>query len=195
MNDEHSILPEEASASSGDVMNSTSSRAAGKGAEVPAASPDGSDPRDLRIQELEQELQASEDRCLRAMADFENFRRRAASSTVEASREEKGRLVLDLLEVTDNFERALEHMRKTVPPETQAGLEAIRNLLMDTLRRHGVEPVEAQGQIFDPNRHEVLDQVADPDRPDLTVTRVYQTGYTFGGRLLRPARVQVSRSE
>jgi molecular chaperone GrpE len=138
---------------------------------------------------LQQSLQEAENRCVRVMADFDNFRKRTLANQAEANREEKKRLILDLLEVVDNFQRAMEHAGSE---DFVAGIQAIQQQLLSILGRHSLERLEAQDRPFDPNFHEVLDTVAVPDRPDQTITRVYKDGYLFGGRLLRPALVQVA---
>ena len=161
------------------------------GQDLPEA-PAGMEAADTDLAALQQALQEAESRCLRAMADFDNFRRRTQAQQAEASQAEKKRFALDLLEVVDNFQRALDHGAPAGAEEFTAGIRAIHQLLLGVLSRHGVERMDVEGTPFDPNVHEVLDTLPDPDRPDQTVTRVYQDGYLFGGRLLRPALVQVS---
>jgi len=141
------------------------------------------------LTQLRQSLQEAENRCMRVMADFDNFRKRTLANQAEANREEKKRLILDLLEVVDNFQRALEHAGSE---DFTSGVQAIQQQLLAILGRHGLEKLDAQGRTFDPNFHEVLDTVAASDQPEQTITRVYKEGYLFGGRLLRPALVQVA---
>lgn len=141
------------------------------------------------LNQLQQSLQEAENRCMRVMADFDNFRKRTLANQTEANREEKKRLILDLLDVMDNFQRAMEHAGSD---DFASGVEAIYQQLLVILGRHGLERFEAQGRTFDPSFHEVLDTVAASDQPEQIITRVYKDGYLFGGRLLRPALVQVA---
>jgi len=142
---------------------------------------------------LQEELAASEARTLRALADFDNFRRRTAASAEEAAREQKKALLLELLDVQDNFTRALEH-GSGADDEFVAGIRAIRQQLEGLLARHQVERVAALGQPFDPRVHDVLDARPDPAVPVDTVDRVYKDGYLFCGKLLRPALVGVAQA-
>ena len=125
---------------------------------------------------------------------------RALANQAEANREEKRRLILDLLEVVDNFQRAMEHAGGE---DFVSGVQAIQQQLLTILARHGLERLEAQARPFDPNFHEVLDTVGAPDQPEQTITRVYKDGYLFGGETAaarpgagrRPPRADVNRGE
>jgi molecular chaperone GrpE len=141
------------------------------------------------LAQLQQSLQEAEIRCMRVMADFDNFRKRTLANQAEANREEKRRLILELLEVVDNFQRAMEHAGSE---DFTSGVQAIQQQLLTILGRHGLERLDAQDRPFNPNFHEVLDTVGTPDQPEQTITRVYKDGYLCGGRLLRPALVQVA---
>ena len=141
------------------------------------------------LNQLQQSLQEAENRCIRVMADFDNFRKRTLANQSEANREEKKRLIRDLLEVVDNFQRALEHAGSD---DFAMGVQAIQQQMLTILGRHGLERLDAQGQPFNPKFHEALDAVAVADQPEQTITRVYKDGYLFEGRMLRPALVQVA---
>jgi molecular chaperone GrpE len=142
------------------------------------------------LTQLQQALTEADNRCLRVMADFENYRKRTLANQAEASQEGKKQLALELLEVVDNFQRALEHA--TGEDEFVTGVRAILQQLLAILGRHGLERLEVMDHPFDPNFHEVLDMVPDPILPEHTITKVYKDGFLFDGRLLRPALVQVS---
>jgi molecular chaperone GrpE len=148
-----------------------------------------------KVCELEQALKEAADRELRLLADFENYRRRTSANMADERLEEKRRLVADLLEVLDSFRLALEHLPAEADGSVAAGVEAIYRQLEDVLRAHGVERIDPAGETFDPEVHEVLDVVAEADRPPLGITRVYKYGYRLNGRLIRPALVQVVRDE
>ena len=150
---------------------------------------------------LEQQLQQMRDRYVRAVADLDNVRKRARQAIAEARHQAVGGVLLDLLTLVDNFERALETANHgpSAPPETQAvyeGVALIYRQLMDLLARRGVKPIEAMGQPFDPNRHEAVTQVpGDADHQDGTVALEVQKGYLHGDRVLRHSRVGVAVHE
>jgi molecular chaperone GrpE len=160
-------------------------------AAAPGAAPESPPAEADEVGRLRQALAESEARCLRALADFDNHRRRAAAANEEAAREQKKTLLLDLLEVQDNFIRALDHWTGD-DNEFVAGVRAIRQQLAALLTRHQVEAVSALGQPFDPRVHEVLDAHPDPSVSADTVCGVYKEGYLFCGKLLRPALVRVA---
>jgi len=152
----------------------------------------GSDP-----SPLEQELAAANERYLRLAADFDNFRKRALKDREEAHHFGHQNLVKDLLPSVDNLERALEHAREpggAATPGMLEGVELVLRELHAVLAKHGVEAIDALGQPFDPAVHEAMAQVPDATRPPNTVVEVFQRGYQLRGRLLRPARVVVSRA-
>ncbi len=163
--------------------------AAAQPAEAPVAAEEAGSEVLPDLNQLQQSLQEAESRCVRLRADFDNYRKRTLASQAEANQEEKKRLIRELLDVLDNFQRAMEHAGSD---DFAVGVQAIQQQLLTILGRHGLERLEAEGRNFDPNFHEVLDTVALADQPDQTVTRVYKEGYLFGGRLLRPAMVQVA---
>jgi len=145
---------------------------------------------------LQQELADAKDRYLRLAADFENFRKRALKDREEAHHFGHQNLVKDLLPSVDNLERAVEHARKGGEGSGSGLLEGVELVLRELhalLAKHGVTPIEALGQAFDPALHEAMAQVPDASKPPHTVVEVFQRGYQLRGRLLRPARVVVSR--
>lgn len=140
------------------------------------------------------------DRLLRTLAEMENLRRRTEREVVDARTYAVTNLARDILNSADNIRRAIE----SVPAEARAGAEgALKGLLegielterdlAKTLERHGVKVVEPKGQRFDPNRHQAMFEVPDPNVPNGTVVQVVQTGYVIGERVLRPALVGVSK--
>jgi molecular chaperone GrpE len=138
------------------------------------------------------------DRLLRALAEAENTRRRADRATEDARRFAIADFARELLIVVDNLQRTIEAAEGRAPPteENAALLEGVRATLrvfMQTLQRFGVRRIEARGQRFDPNLHEAVMEVDDPSQPPGTVTQVLEEGYMIHDRLLRPARVVVSK--
>lgn len=139
------------------------------------------------------------DRLLRAMADMENLRRRTEREKNDIARYAISNFARDILTVGDNLRRTIEH----VPPEAAAqdpalksfleGVEITERELLNVLERHGVTRIDPKGQRFDPNCHQAMFEVNDPNVPEGTVVDVMQSGYVIGDRCLRPALVAVSK--
>ena len=138
------------------------------------------------------------DRLLRALAEAENTRRRADRTAEDARKFAIADFARELLIVVDNLQRTIDAADGQAPSaaENAALIEGVRatlRVLMQTLERFGVRRIDALGQRFDPNLHEVMMDVEDPLQPPGTVIRVVEHGYTIHDRLLRPARVVVSK--
>ncbi len=141
------------------------------------------------------EAAEAQDRYLRALADFDNFRRRVAREREEWRRQAQEEVLRQILPVLDNFDRAL-----AVPAAHpaagdggfRAGVELIRRDFLAALDRLGVRPFPAVGEPFDPQRHEAVARVEREDVADQTVIDETQRGYLFHDRVLRPARVVVA---
>ncbi|PZN08138.1 MAG: nucleotide exchange factor GrpE [Bacillota bacterium] len=131
------------------------------------------------------------DQLRRLQADFTNYRRRMMEEQRRWRQDAEAELVRALLPVLDNLERALAAGGDAGHPVVQ-GVAMIHRQFLDVLRQVGVEPMEAEGQPFDPHRHEAVARVETADRPDGTVIEVFQRGYLYRGRTLRPAMVKVA---
>jgi len=136
------------------------------------------------------ELEAMREKYLRALADFDNYRKR-----VERERAESGRAALadplrQFLGVVDNLDRALRSGGSF--DDLKSGVEMILRQSADLLRRYGVEEVKAVGEPFDPAVHEAVLRYEDPNVEHQTVSEEFQKGYRYHGRLLRPAMVKVA---
>jgi molecular chaperone GrpE len=143
---------------------------------------------------LKAELAAIKDRVLRERADLENFKKRAFREKAETLRFANESLLRDLLPVIDNLQRAVDHIPATPGNEALlAGVELVLRSFNDVLERHGVKPVMARGEQFDPSRHEAIGHVPS-DQPPNTVIDEHQRGYVLHDRLLRPALVTVGKS-
>ncbi|NOX63620.1 MAG: nucleotide exchange factor GrpE [Chloroflexi bacterium] len=139
---------------------------------------------------------------LRLRADMENYRRRQAQRFEQVAQEHQQRILLDMLPLADHLEMGLQHLQEdeaddaaTLLNNYQANIQATLQAFLDALKRYGVEPIAAQGEPFDPEFHEAVGQISSDDIPEGHVAQVLQTGYTMNGRLLRPARVLVSRGK
>ena len=132
------------------------------------------------------------DQLRRAQADFANFRKRSQAQA-EADRQYfVGGLARDLLGVLDNFERAVDAARASGAATIVNGLELVHRQLLDAFAKHGIEPIAALGQPFDPNHHEALMQQPSAEHPEGTVVAELGKGYRLKDRVLRPTKVAVS---
>jgi molecular chaperone GrpE len=165
----------------------------------------------LTIEMLSQELQSlkeefesrgkevdeSAERHARLQAEFENFRRRNLKERQEALQFGHQNLVKDLLTTVDNLERAIGHVEQNEDAGLQdllQGVELVQRELLGALGKHGVKEVDPGGEPFDPAFHEAMGQVPDATASPNTVVQVLQKGYLLHDRMLRPARVMVSRA-
>jgi len=130
------------------------------------------------------------DRLLRARAEFDNARRRAERERSEFLQFAAMDLVKEVLPVLDDFERALKV--ETADRNYAKGVELIYQRLSETLKKLGLEPIEAAGRMFDPNLHQAVERVETDEAEDHTVIGEFQKGYNFKGKLLRPAMVRVA---
>jgi molecular chaperone GrpE len=135
------------------------------------------------------------DRYLRAAAEFDNARKRAARERDEYTRYANESLLRELLPVLDNFERALQSARnETTAVAVTAGVELIQRELLRVLEKFGVTSFTSVGQPFDPERHEAIARVPAQGQPEGTVVDETARGYLLNGRVLRPAMVTVASS-
>jgi len=135
------------------------------------------------------------DRYLRAAAEFDNARKRAARERDEYTRYANEALLRELLPVLDNFERALQSARnETTAAAVTAGVELIQRELLRVLEKFGVTSFTSVGQPFDPERHEAIARVPAQGQPEGTVVDETARGYLLNGRVLRPAMVTVASS-
>lgn len=144
------------------------------------------------IAKLSDERSDLYDKLLRKQAEFENFRKRGEREMQEAYVRARADLLTDLLPVLDNFDLAVQHADTTNPDAVREGVHLIHKQLFDSLFRLGLEPIEADGQPFDPELHEAVATEPTDEAPDHTVLVVLQRGYRLGDRMLRPARVKVA---
>jgi molecular chaperone GrpE len=143
------------------------------------------------IQRLQEQLREEHKMYLRALADFENYRRRVESERTSTARREKREIILSLLELLDSFEVALRQAGDA-PASWTEGVKTIYRKLLNLIERQGVTPIQTVGETFDPRLHEALDSVRSDDHRPGTIVEEVQRGYRWGDELLRPARVRVA---
>jgi len=158
--------------------------------------PAGHEALERELASLKEEKASLDDRYVRLQADFDNHRKRTLREKQEALSYGHENVVKDLLPVVDNLERAIEHASASSGADFEGmlqGVELVRRELLAVLAKHGVSSIEAEGEVFDPNLHEALAQMEDEKVPAGRIGRMLQKGYRLRDRLLRPARVMVSK--
>ena len=155
---------------------------------------------DSALEALRAENGELKDRFLRLAAEMDNLRRRTERDVKDAKSYSVAGFARDMLAVSDNLRRALE----AIPAEARAaadqgltalieGVEMTERSMLSALERHGVKKIEAEGQKFDPNFHQAMFEIPNPNVPNNTVVQVVQAGFTIGERVLRPAMVGVAK--
>ena len=147
-----------------------------------------------QLAETQAKLEEYRDQSLRAMADFQNLRRRTERDQFAANQNATTNVIKRYLEIFDDLERAL----KNRPNDAEAqrwveGVELTYRKFLNFLDAEGVSLIQAEGMPFDPNQHEAISHEDSPDHESGTVIGIVQQGYRLGDRVLRPARVRVAR--
>lgn len=155
---------------------------------------------DVALETLRAENADLKDRVLRTVAEMENLRKRTEREVADTRSYAIAGFARDMLSATDALSRAL----MVLPAEARENADATLKSLIDgiemteremqrLLAKHGVTPIEAEGQKFDPHKHQAMFEVPDPSRPEGTVVQVVQSGFAIGDRILRPAMVGVAK--
>lgn len=152
-----------------------------------------------KVSMLEGQIADLTDRLLRAHAEMDNLRKRAAKDKEDTARYAIQKFATDVVNVADNFERAIN----SVPPDAAADNPAFTSLLdgvsiterefLNVLERHGVKRITPQGEMFNPHQHQAVMEAQDPSVPPGTIVQVFQMGYMIEDRVLRPAMVVVAK--
>jgi len=146
----------------------------------------------LEVEQLKEDLRRGQESYLRAIADFDNYRKRVERDRASAIRAGKIDLIRPLLDVVDNFERALQHM-DGAPSSVVRGIKAIYRQFLGILEAQGISSFNSLHQKFDPAVHEAVGSIESDRYPPDTVVEEIHRGYRWGEELLRPARVVVAR--
>jgi molecular chaperone GrpE len=145
------------------------------------------------VELLRAKLAEAEDQRLRMIADFDNYRRRTAKQFDELTRSANDKLILEMLEIADNFDRALKHAGEAADVDAlRKGMELIQNQIFSLLAKYDIRPLATVGTPFDPNKHEALMQVATTSYPEGIVAMEISKGFMQGDRVVRYAKVGVS---
>jgi molecular chaperone GrpE len=163
--------------------------------ETPAEPAAADDP----LAAAQREAAEARDRALRALAELENFRRRADKERQDTAKYAVAAFARDILPVVDNLRRGLDTVtadaRKAEPglDALAGGVELTERELLTAFERHGIVKVDPKGEVFDPNLHQAMMEIEDMSVAPGTVVQVMQAGYTLHDRLLRPALVGVAK--
>lgn len=150
-----------------------------------------------RLESLEQEAKENHDRFLRASAEFENYKKRAAREMNDFRKFANENIVKAMLPVIDNLDRAIEssgEAQKSVSSVVE-GVNMTKKEILKVFEQFGVMPFESLGESFDPGFHQAVMQEESEDHPDNTVIKELQKGYMMHDRLIRPAMVIVSKKK
>lgn len=143
-----------------------------------------------RTAELEKALQEANDKHLRTLAEYDNYRKRSVREKEQAYTDSKAAVLTELLPVLDNFERAAGN-KDAAPADYQKGVDMIFNQFTEIFKKLGVEVYGEVGDSFDPNIHSAVMHTEEDGAPENSVTDVFSKGYRLGEKILRPAVVKV----
>lgn len=144
------------------------------------------------IEEKNRLLDESTERLKRLQADFDNFRRRTRQEKEELSNIVAQSLILELLPVLDNFERAMAAGNAQDAAGIRSGVEMIYRQFSNALEKNGLIPIQAEGEAFNPERHEAVMRVEDSEKEEGTIIEELQKGYLVRGKVIRPSMVKVA---
>ena len=162
-------------------------------AEQSEASAQSAESADEAVAALQRERDSFKDQFLRAVADFDNYRKRIERERRELSEYAAADVLRELLPIIDNLERALQAPVGGDGDGFRRGVELIHKQMHDLLRKRGVVAIEAIGDDFDPNVHQAVIHEPSEDHREGEVMEELQRGYKLGERLLRPAMVKVAK--
>ena len=157
----------------------------------------GSSPEELEqlVQEKEAEIASLKEELLRKRAEFDNFRKRTRKEQEQFRNFAVENLMVELLDVYDNFERAIESAHNTDDVNSVVeGIEMVFKQFVSILEKEGLKRIECEGEEFDPSEHEAMMHVEHADHPDNTIIDVCKPGYKLNSRVIRPAMVAVSKN-
>jgi molecular chaperone GrpE len=147
---------------------------------------------DAEIAKLATDLSELRQTLMRRQADFDNYRKRIEKERAEDAKRHTARVIEGLIPIIDGFEHALAAHREAEYENYRKGFELIYKQLVDNVTRLGVERIDPLGKQFDPHLHQAMDRTETTSHEDGTILQVFQPGYIFYGRVLRPAMVRVA---
>jgi molecular chaperone GrpE len=172
-------------------LNVSDSEDVGQAAEDKAVAEDAAR-EEADVKKLATDLAELRQTMLRRQADFDNYRKRIERERSEDGRRATARVIEGLIPVLDGFEHALAAHREAEYENYRKGFELIYRQLMDNVAKLGAKRIDPLGKAFDPHLHQAMDRAETTEHPDGTILAVFQPGYEFHGRVLRPALVRVA---
>ncbi|HEA3951865.1 nucleotide exchange factor GrpE [Staphylococcus aureus] len=152
------------------------------------------DPKDQKINELQQLADENEEKYLRLYAEFENYKRRIQKENEINKTYQAQRVLTDILPAIDNIERALQiEGDDETFKSLQKGVQMVHESLINALKDNGLEVIKTEGEAFDPNIHQAVVQDDNPDFESCEITQELQKGYKLKDRVLRPSMVKVNQ--
>ena len=143
------------------------------------------------LEQLKTQIEQINDRLLRTMAEYENYRKRSQKEKEQTYNDSKAAVLAEFLPVLDNFERAANN-KDASPEDYQKGIDMIFNNFAELIKKSGVEAFGEKGEEFDPNLHSAVMHVEDENEKENVIVDVFSKGYKMGDRILRPAIVKVA---
>lgn len=146
------------------------------------------------IENLKKEKDELFEKLQRVSADYANYQKRAPKQIADTVAYEKERIIKSLLPALDNFEHTLQNSKSVENIDALIqGIRIIYDQMLDILKSHGVEPIKALGETFDPALHEAMMQKTEPEKENNIVLQEFQKGYKLNGRVIRPVKVIVNK--
>lgn len=146
------------------------------------------------LEAKERENKELSNRLLRALADYDNVKKRSAKEVLNAMQSGSEDLVKKLLPVVDSFESALRHFADAdIDKKVLDGFEMLFLQFSDILEKDGLKPIKALGSKFDPNLHEAIAKASQPDKADEIILREFEKGYSFKDKVIRSAKVEINQ--
>lgn len=160
------------------------------GEEAPEEKPSAEDTLRAELEKAQTELAAEKDKNLRLRAEYDNFRKRSAKERDNIYADVKADTLKKLLPIFDNLERALR--QETADEAYKKGVEMTMSQFLEALKALGVTPIDAVGQTFDPNEHNAVMHMEDPEKGESEIVQEFQKGFKMGDRVIRFSMVQVA---
>ncbi len=146
-----------------------------------------------QLREKEEKIESLEDRIQHLQADFENYKKRHKQEIEDAELEARGDVIVDVVSVYDNLDRAFKSFEKNDDTESFIeGIEKIYAQFTEVLSKRDVCPIEAEGEKFDPKKHQALMKVESDEDDHNEITEEFERGYMYRGRVLKPSKVKVN---
>lgn len=148
------------------------------------------------LEQVKSEAKKKHDQLLRTAAEFENYKKRINKEFEVLTKRANEELIVKLLPILDNFERALDHSQTKQSYEAlQEGINMVFKQLKETLEKEGLQRIEADGKPFDPNFHEAVMQTESRAHKPNIVVEELEKGYLLNGKVIRPAKVVVNKGQ